>query len=202
MKSGKNKVKPYLSAEAIQAKVQENPFVKLGDVVYAQIEDAILSSELAPGQKINITKLAETMGVSTTPVRDAVDRLCAKGFIVNRQGVDAKYSSYYIFDMSNDSLRDLYDARKAVECKAVYLCAQKKWNVDLDKLYQLALDFQSSLETYTYDRSVPWNRSDTALLDRQFHSLIVRSTGNIYLMEMYSIISKYLDYVSYAEANS
>ena len=196
MKSGKNKAKPYLSAEAIQAKIQENPIVKLGDVVYAQIEDAILSSELAPGQKINITKLAETMGVSTTPVRDAVDRLCAKGFIVNRQGVDAKYSSYYIFDMSNDSLRDLYDARKAVECKAVYLCAQKNWNVDLDKLYQLALDFQSPLETYTYDRSVPWNRSDTAILDRQFHSLIVRSTGNIYLMEMYSIISKYLDYVS------
>ena len=134
--------------------------------------------------------------MSTTPVRDAVDRLCAKGFIVNRQGVDAKYSSYYIFDMSNDSLRDLYDARKAVECKAVYLCAQKNWNVDLDKLYQLALDFQSPLETYTYDRSVPWNQSDTAILDRQFHSLIVRSTGNIYLMEMYSIISKYLDYVS------
>ena len=69
MKSGKNKAKPYLSAEAIQAKIQENPIVKLGDVVYAQIEDAILSSELAPGQKINITKLAETMGVSTTPVR-------------------------------------------------------------------------------------------------------------------------------------
>ena len=62
MKSGKNKVKPYLSAEAIQAKVQENPFVKLGDVVCTQIEDAILSSELEPGQKINITKLAETMG--------------------------------------------------------------------------------------------------------------------------------------------
>ena len=62
-------------------------------MVCTQIEDAILSSELAPGQKINITKLAETMGVSTTPVRDAVDRLCAKGFIVKRQGVGAKYSS-------------------------------------------------------------------------------------------------------------
>ena len=190
------KKKDCLSAENVHKAIDANPFAKLGDIVYSQIENAILSSSLVPGQKLNITKLAERLDVSTSPVRDAVERLCARGLVVNEQREDAKYSSYYVFDMNNDSIQDLYYARKSVESTAAYLCARKNWQVDLPELKRLAEEFRSSLAGYAKNPSAERDAAVTASLDRKFHNLIVRSTRNPYLIEMYDSMGKYLDYMS------
>lgn len=196
MSGASDNKKGSLLAQNIRAAMNENPFLKLGDTVYAEIEKAILSSVMIPGQKINITKLAETLGVSTTPVRDAIERLCARGLVINEQREDAKYSSYYVFDMNNDSIQDLYYSRKTIEGMAAYLCARKNWQVDLNELKRLAEEFKKSLDGYINTPSSEWNVSVTASLDRQFHNLIIRSTKNQFLIEMYESMKKYLDYMS------
>lgn len=196
MKDTTQKSGAALTAENIKRTMEENPFAKLGDVVYESIEGAILSSVLAPGQKLNLSKIAEKLEVSTSPVRDALDRLCSKGLVVNTLREDAKYSSYYVFDISNDTISDLYCARKTVECMAVSLCAQKNWNVDMVELERLATDFKDTLETYAKNPRPDWDFTVTSSLDRAFHKLLIQSTKNQYLIEMYSSMEKYLDYVS------
>ena len=59
------------TAQNITAAQEKNPFAKISDIVYELLEKAIFSSAIPPGSKLNISKLAEQMGVSTSPVTRA-----------------------------------------------------------------------------------------------------------------------------------
>ena len=63
------------TAQNITAAQEKNPFAKISDIVYELLEKAIFSSAIPPGSRLNISKLAEQMGVSTSPVTRAVERL-------------------------------------------------------------------------------------------------------------------------------
>ena len=54
------------TAQNITAAQEKNPFAKISDIVYELLEKAIFSSAIPPGSKLNISKLAEQMGVSTS----------------------------------------------------------------------------------------------------------------------------------------
>ena len=71
------------TAQNITAAQEKNPFAKISDIVYELLEKAIFSSAIPPGSKLNISKLAEQMGVSTSPVTRAVERMEENG-LVNR----------------------------------------------------------------------------------------------------------------------
>ena len=62
------------TAQNITAAQEKNPFAKISDIVYELLEKAIFSSAIPPGSRLNISKLAEQMGVSTSPVTRAVER--------------------------------------------------------------------------------------------------------------------------------
>ena len=148
MKNAKTNGGGQLTAENIRRITEKNPFAKLGDVIYELIENAILSSAMGPGERINLSKLSEQLGVSTTPVRDALDRLCAKGIVVKKTSEHSKYASYFVFDISNDSISDLYDARKSIECISAAICAQRNWCVDMSQLDRIASDFKKKMDDY------------------------------------------------------
>ena len=65
--------------QSIAAAQEKNPFARISDIVYELLEKAIFSSAIPPGSKLNISKLAEQMGVSTSPVTRAVERLEENG---------------------------------------------------------------------------------------------------------------------------
>jgi len=184
------------SPEMITGPLEKNPFEKISSIVYSVLEQAILSSKLAPGKKLNVTKIAAALDVSATPVREAIERLSQNGLVTVEQKHESKYSSYCVFDISNDSIRDLFIARKSIESTAAYLCAQKNWRVDLSELGRLAEQFQSTLKGFIDQGSATPNVSVTAELDRQFHQLLVDAAGNEYLIEMYSQLGKKLNYLS------
>ena len=69
------------TAQNITAAQEKNPFAKISDIVYELLEKAIFSSAIPPGSKLNISKLAEQMGVSTSPVTRAVERLEENGLV-------------------------------------------------------------------------------------------------------------------------
>ena len=56
------------SPQSIAAAQVKNPFAKISDIVYELLEKAIFSSAIPPGSKLNISKLAEQLGISTSPV--------------------------------------------------------------------------------------------------------------------------------------
>ena len=94
------------TAQNITAAQEKNPFAKISDIVYELLEKAIFSSAIPPGSKLNISKLAEQMGVSTSPVTRAVERLEENGLVTAVRSSDSKYRSYFVFDLSSESLED------------------------------------------------------------------------------------------------
>lgn len=78
------------------------------------LKDEILNGGLVPGQRIAIEELAARWSVSSTPVRDAVRRLEAIGYlnVHPRRGI-------YVAELDSDSFRDIFELRIALECQAV-----------------------------------------------------------------------------------
>ena len=61
----------FFDANIIQKKLEENPFLKLSDIVENVIEEAIVQLNIRPGEKINTAKIADSLNVSRAPVREA-----------------------------------------------------------------------------------------------------------------------------------
>lgn len=193
---GCKNLEEILTPELVRSALEENPFERIGSIVYRVLEDAILSADLKPGMKLNVAKLAGCLDVSTTPVREAVEQLTGNGLVTVRQKEDSKYSNYYVFDITNQSIQNLHIARKSVESTAAYLCAQENWLVDLSELGRLAEVFQKTLIGMVDKGPNAPGAATAAEADRQFHELLVHSTGNEFLTGMYATITKKLDYLS------
>ena len=137
--------------QSIAAAQEKNPFARISDIVYELLEKAIFSSAIPPGSKLNISKLAEQMGVSTSPVTRAVERLEENGLVTAVRSSDSKYRSYFVFDLSGESLEDLFMARRAIEGEAAFLCAQKRALINLPRLQQLDDQFQTAWQDFAQD---------------------------------------------------
>ena len=104
-----------LDPEKLSRIQRENPFVRISDAVYDILEEAILSSQYDPGAKLKINTIAEQLGVSGTPVREAIDRLILRGLVVEQVVDGKKYKSYRVFDMDDQDIAQLFIARKAID---------------------------------------------------------------------------------------
>lgn len=71
----------YFDPARVRKVQDKNPFAKISDIVYDILCEAILSSVIAPGSKLNIASIAEMPEVSRTPVFAAVDRLKNSGLV-------------------------------------------------------------------------------------------------------------------------
>ena len=166
------------TAQNITAAQEKNPFAKISDIVYELLEKAIFSSAIPPGSRLNISKLAEQMGVSTSPVTRAVERLEENGLVTAVRSSDSKYRSYFVFDLSSESLEDLFVARRAIEGEAAFLCAQKRTLIDLPRLQKLADQFQSAWQDFAKDLDTAPTASERAKIETlqgTLHYLSIRS---------------------------
>ena len=158
------------TAQNITAAQEKNPFAKISDIVYELLEKAIFSSAIPPGSKLNISKLAEQMGVSTSPVTRAVERLEENGLVTA--------------------------VRRAIEGEAAFLCAQKRTLIDLPRLQKLADQFQSAWQDFAKDLDTAPTASERAKIDLEFHHQLVLTTENEYLIDMFETLQGTLHYLS------
>lgn len=91
----------------------------LTDLVYEKIKTMIDDGVLLPGSKVNKAELAEMLGVSQTPINDALSRLAGEKFIEqkSRQG-------YFVRAFSDAELCALFEVRGGLEGVAIRLCAE------------------------------------------------------------------------------
>lgn len=122
----------------------------LTDFAYSEILDMILSAEIKPGSRIREDYLAERLGISRTPVREAVNRLTQNGFVnnVKRKGV-------YCISVTRKDLLDLLDLRIALESLSFDKC------IELATQEQLRA-FQETIDEFHY----------------KFNNIMRRSNGN------------------------
>ena len=160
-----------------QKKLQEclykNPFAKLGDVVADLLFDEIVSLTLAPSTKLNINNISKELGISRTPVTEAINQLCAIGFVEVRPNA----SGYYVSGLSMEELINLYNARAAIESEAAYLCAETAGYDVIAGLENMASEFKRAFQ----------RRDSRALkeVEMPFHRLIIDNCGNKYLQSCY-----------------
>ncbi len=95
---------------------QINEYLPLRDVVFEILRQKILKGELKPGERLIEVALAQRLGVSRTPVREAIHKLEQEGLVVMTPRKGAQVAT-----ISAQSVRDVLEVRKAMECLAVCL---------------------------------------------------------------------------------
>jgi len=136
----------------------------LTDIVFESLRNAIVDKRLAPGQRLNESKLATQLRVSKTPVREALLRLESIGLVIAHatQGLQ-------VIERSREAIQYAYEVRSGLEAFAASLAATRATSQQRDAIVDAAT---GSLTCADPDDS--WRR----LSDRTFHSLISAAAGN------------------------
>lgn len=134
------------------------------DDAYRTVRERILDGELAPGQVLQQRELAAALGISTTPLREALRRLMTEGLVEIDSHRDARIS-----DLRAEQARDLVEVRMALDPLAASLAAQRRTAQDLVEL-RSALD---DLEPLTGRASV-----DDLTAHRRFHRAVHTAAHN------------------------
>ena len=169
----------------LQQYIDANPDAKLRDLVMKLLYDDIVSLRIAPGSRLNVNQIAASLGISRTPVAEAINSLSEIGFVVTRPG----QAGNYVLELNLPDMIHLYQVRNAIECQAASLCAHNADETVVRELTLLADAFRDSVE-----RRDIRGMQDT---DMPFHRLIINSCGNPYIVQSYEqILPKLVMYQS------
>ena len=153
--------------------LQENmdEYLPLRDVVFKTLRQGILTGELKPGERLMEIHLAKRLGVSRTPIREAIRKLELEGLVtmIPRRGAE-------VAKITAKNLRDVLEVRVALDELAVQLACERMLDEDIEQLRKACEEF--ARVTGTKDATVI-SRADVAL-----HDIIVDSTGNIRLKQL------------------
>ncbi|MGN0343218.1 MAG: GntR family transcriptional regulator [Roseburia sp.] len=140
-------------------------YLPLRDVVFNTLREAILKGELKPGERLMELKLASKLGVSRTPIREAIRMLEQEGLAVTipRRGA-------VVAHMSEKDTEDVLQIRSALDELAVQLAADNMQPEQLEQLEQARQKFEDA--TRSKDIKL------LAQMDVQFHDVIYQATGN------------------------
>ena len=147
-------------------------YLPLRDVVFNTLRRAILKGELEPGERLMEIALANKLGVSRTPIREAIRKLELEGLVIMipRKGAE-------VADITEKSLRDVLEVRKALEELAVQLACEKITQEELEELEKAGENFKKVLK-----RSK--DITEVAEADVRFHDVIYMATDNQKLIHL------------------
>ena len=150
------------------------------DEVYDVLRQAIVSYALKPGERLNIDELAQKLGVSLTPVRNAIQKLSAEGFIEIRSR-----SGTFVASLSARDVDETFRIRCALECLAAQDGIAALHGKHMNRMKELLKTMRKPVrnaEAQTAHESANW----------EFHQIIVRSSGNRRLVEMYEALNAHI----------
>jgi len=140
--------------------------------VYDHLRAEILAGRLEPGTELAEVALAEQLGVSRGPLREAIGRLASEGLVTVRPRRGAVVSS-----LSTEEFLELYQVREALELMAVKLAVPRLGDDDITALQALIDEMSTRAER---SQVVEFFEANTA-----FHARLVDASGNAKLADMY-----------------
>lgn len=155
--------------------------------LYSRLRSMAAAFEFKPGERINESELSRQVGASRTPLREALNRLVAEGFIEFRSG-----RGFYCRPLSPERIMHLYEARIAVECEAARQAALRADPAEMRAL-EAALD--DSAEEY----ATCSDAMRLMALDEAFHLGLCTQSGNPELVGMLRTIYDKIRYVRAAD---
>ncbi len=151
--------------------VTMNEYLPLRDVVFNTLRQAILRGELKPGERLMEIQLANKLGVSRTPIREAIRKLELEGLVlmIPRKGAE-------VAEIREKGLRDVLEVRKALEELSVQLACDRITPEQISELEKAAAEFgrASKYEDVT----------EIAQADVKFHDVIYQASDNQRLMQL------------------
>ena len=149
----------------------------LREIVYEELKREILVGEIAPGTRMMEIELADEMGVSRTPVREAIRKLEKEGLVTIEPRKGA-----YASDVSIKDMVDVLEVREDLEAMAAALAAQKVTEDEKKALLDATLEYQRAVESEKTE--------DIIRCDEGFHQLIVNRSGNKTLIQLFSQVQE------------
>jgi DNA-binding GntR family transcriptional regulator len=140
----------------------------LGDQVYNVLWRQIVNRTLRPGDKISDLQISEELGVSRTPVREALYRL-AQDKIVEVKS----QRGFFVARFSSQDVREIYDIRAALEVLAIQLALPHLAAAQLDQAQHDLDEARRQVEHDAEGARAFWLR-----VDRAFHQMLVQAAGN------------------------
>jgi len=143
----------------------------LREIVYEELKSQIITGKISPGARLMEIELAEDMGVSRTPIREAIRKLEKEGLVV----IEARKGAY-ASQISTEDMIEILEVRQTMEGLAAYFAASRMTGQQLQVLKTISNNYNKAVED-----------GDTAKMiyyDTKFHRIIVDSSHNKILIRM------------------
>lgn len=143
----------------------------LREIVFETIRNAIISGTLKPGERLMEVQMAESLGVSRTPVREAIRKLELEGLVIMlpRKGA-------FVADLSVKDLTEVLEIRAALEGLAAGLASIRINEQELEELEMIALNFHKSIDNANIDELIQ--------RDLEFHEAMFKASRNERLIQL------------------
>lgn len=157
--------------------VNMDEFLPLRDVVFNTLRQAILTGELKPGERLMEIHLANKLGVSRTPIREAIRKLELEGLVtmIPRRGAE-------VAQITEKSLKDVLEVRRALDALSVELACDR---ISPEALSQL----QAACDTFERATATK-DPKKIAQADVALHDIIVKATDNDRLIQLVNNLSE------------
>lgn len=143
----------------------------LREMVYEELKMQILTGAIVPGTRMMEVELAEEMGVSRTPIREAIRKLEKEGLVViePRRGA-------YASQISTQDMVEILEVRENMEGLAAFFAASRMQPEEMAELKEIEAKYN--------DAVIEGSMEDMIKYDTRFHRIIVESCNNKILVQM------------------
>lgn len=155
---------------------------RVGDRAYAALKAMLMAYALKPGERINEVELSRRIGVSRTPLREALNQLRAESLLRFAPG-----KGYFCRDLDVHETFHLYELRKALETAAVRLAVQRARNEDIDALEVFLNSTGPDAGSYTPQQQVEF--------DEAFHMSLLSMCENAEMLRVLANINDRIRFV-------
>lgn len=151
---------------------------------YVQLQRWIIDGTLEPGEKLSDSELAEALGVSRTPVREALQLLEAQGFVEMHRGRDTRVTS-----IEREDILKVYPPLAALQALAGELALPAIRAKEIEALRCINAEFERMI-----DEHQPYRAMEA---DEQFHNLIVELADNPYMTSYIATLQMHIRRLKY-----
>ena len=165
--------------EMLEIKGVTEDYIPLRDIVFQKLREAIITGQLKPGDRLMEIKLANTMGVSRTPVREAIRKLQGEGLVI----MNARRGAV-VAPINVQVMKELLEIRKALESLACQLVAEKASEEEIQELRSINNIMRRAVDD-----------ADVNVMTEQdvaFHEKITELADNSHLTNMLDQIKEHL----------
>jgi DNA-binding GntR family transcriptional regulator len=148
----------------------------LKEEIFEALHQRIITGVYSPGEWLRQEEIATQMGVSMTPVREALDLLAASGLAER-----VPYRGVRVIELSPREILEAYGKRLLLECLSARMAASRIQPAELADLQRILTEMENRFSLKEMSRS--------RQLSREFHLSIVRAAGDGLLLRLYIIVS-------------